>query len=218
MIIAIDGTSATGKGTLGRHLAEDFGYAYLDTGALYRTVAFEMAERGIPLDQVQQAAELARQLPFDRVGQLQDSPLIRTEEIGGNASKVAAMPEVRQALLHFQQNFAQNPVLANGQKAAGAVLDGRDIGTVVCPDAKAKIFMTARADVRALRRVKELEQRGLHPNFERILTEIAERDKRDTERKTSPLKPAEDALILDTSDLSIEAVYQKAVDFIQTKK
>ncbi len=209
MIIAIDGPAAAGKGTLARRLAGEFDFAYLDTGALYRAVGLTLLKRGIDPADTKAAEDASVNLDL----RLFDDPELRTEATGGAASKVAAMPGVRANLLDFQKNFASNPP---GGKS-GAVLDGRDIGTVVCPDADLKLFVTASAEVRAERRRLEMEGRGQAADFDAILADVRARDERDMGRKDAPLKPAEDALLLDTSNLDIDAVFLRAADLVRDK-
>ncbi len=214
-IIAIDGSSATGKGTLGLKLAQTFDYAYLDTGALYRGVAYKMMQAGDDLTDEIKATAVANGLSSAQMLHLQDESSIRTETCGKGASIVSSVPSVRQALFDFQRRFALNPIKKDGTPAKGAILDGRDIGTVICPDADFKFFLTARAEIRAQRRLKELQLRGLCVIYEDILSEIQARDKRDSERKTAPLKPAEDALIIDTSDMTADEVYARVVRYME---
>ncbi|WP_286829491.1 MULTISPECIES: (d)CMP kinase [Kordiimonas] len=209
MIIAIDGPAAAGKGTLARRLAEKFNFAYLDTGALYRAVGLTLLKQGI--DPTDTKAAEAASTDLD-LGLLDDSDL-RAEATGGAASKVAAMPAVRANLLDFQKNFAKRPP----EGKTGAVLDGRDIGTVVCPDADLKLFVTASPEVRAERRRLEMEGRGQQADFDAILADVRARDERDMGRKDAPLKPAEDALLLDTSNLDIDAVFLRAVALVQER-
>ncbi|MBO5997572.1 MAG: (d)CMP kinase [Alphaproteobacteria bacterium] len=217
MIIAIDGTSAAGKGTLAKRLQEFFDYAYLDTGALYRAVGKRVLDAGLdPTDEVA-ATKAAKELSPENMLQLQKDPSIRNEVCGAAASKVSAIPSVRKALFDFQRNFALHPVKEDGTPAKGAVLDGRDIGTVVCPDAEVKLFLSASAEVRAKRRQKELQEKGICAIFDEILNDVKKRDERDSSRATAPLKPADDALILDTSDLTIDDVFARAIDFINKK-
>ncbi|WP_374762985.1 (d)CMP kinase [Yunchengibacter salinarum] len=202
MIIAIDGPAASGKGTLARRLARFFNLAYLDTGSLYRAVGLQVLRAGgDPADPV--AAEAAARA-LDRT--LLDDPALRAEGAGKAASQVAAVPAVRQALLDFQRDFAARP--PGG--CAGAVLDGRDIGTNVCPDADVKLFVTASAEERARRRTQELSDRSDPAAYDRVLADIRRRDARDSDRATNPLRPAEDALLLDTTDLDIDAVFDRA--------
>jgi cytidylate kinase len=201
-VIAIDGPSGSGKGTVAQLLATELGWHFLDSGALYRILAYAAGQRGIALDAAAALAELARTLPVtfsptnSRISldgvDIKDE--IRTESAGNAASKVAAIPEVRVALLARQRAFRTAP---------GLVADGRDMGTVVFPDAAVKVFLTASAEERARRRYKQLIEKGLDANLSDLVTAIAERDRRDAERSVAPLKPAADAEILDTSDLDI---------------
>jgi len=205
-IIAVDGPAASGKGTLARALARHYGFAYLDTGSLYRAVG--QAVRAAGHDPSDETAALAAAHGLD-VSAI-DEAAIRTREAGEAASLVAAMPAVRAAILDFQRDFARNP--PGGEP--GAVLDGRDIGTVVCPGARAKIFVTARPEIRARRRWLELKNSGLDVSETQILEDIKARDRRDAERAASPMRPAPEAHLLDTSDLSIEAAFDAAVSII----
>lgn len=207
MIIAVDGPAAAGKGTLARALAAHYGFAYLDTGSLYRGVALALVRAGIAPSDAEAALKAAENLDPAEI----DPAAIRTAEIGEAASIVAAMPPVRAAILAFQRRFAEMPP----NKAAGAVLDGRDIGTVVCPDADLKLYVTASAEVRAKRRFLELKEAGSPLSEAEVLADVVARDKRDMERATSPLKPADDAHLLDTSNLSIETAFGSAVDIIE---
>jgi len=205
MIIAVDGPSASGKGTLARRLAQHYGLRHLDTGALYRMVGLAvLLSGGDPADE-KAAYAAARTIDLS----LLENPELRSEVTGGAASKVAAQPAVREALLQFQRDFARE----NG----GAVLDGRDIGTVVCPDADVKLFVIARADVRAKRRHAELVSYGVAPPYEAVLADIEARDARDMNRAVAPLKPAPDALLLDTSDLDIDAAVQQALSLVDRR-
>jgi len=195
-VVAIDGPAAAGKGTLARALAAHFGFQYLDTGLLYRAVGAKVADGHEPLTAAQNLA----------VEDLARSDL-RSVEAGQHASKVAVIPEVRSALLDFQRAFAD--------RDGGAVLDGRDIGTVICQNANLKLYVTARAEVRAKRRWDELEQ---SESYEAILAAVIERDERDMNRADAPLKPAADAHILDTSDLSIKDVLQTAITLVNAAR
>jgi len=206
MIIAIDGPAASGKGTLGKRLAEHFGFAHLDTGLLYRAVARVLLDRNVPLEDREAAAEVARTLD---VSQLDDSRL-RGAAMGEAASVVSAYQPVRDALLAFQRQFGTRP--------PGAVLDGRDIGTVVCPDAEVKLFITAAPEERARRRHLELQSRGEQAEYEAILADIRRRDERDMNRSTAPLKPAADALTLDTTHLDADAAFRAALDLVGRKR
>jgi len=205
MIIAIDGPAASGKGTLARRIADHWGLPCLDTGLLYRAVARDVVASGFKPCDPWAALAAARRL--DLAG-LADAAL-RTPQAGDLASIVARIPEVRRALLAYQRAFAAQP--------GGAVLDGRDIGTVVCPDADAKIFVTARAEVRAKRRHLECLARAEDVTYEAILRDIQRRDERDASRNSAPMRPAPDADLLDTSDLDIEAAFDAAVGLIKRK-
>ena len=206
MIIAIDGPAAAGKGTLARRLAQHLNLAYLDTGLIYRAVGKKVLIVGAdPEDAAAAEAEARAMRPEDlQLGGL------RTDEVAQAASKVSTVPGVRAALLEFQRDFAAYP--PDGK--AGAVLDGRDIGTVVCPEAPHKLFVTASMEVRAERRVKELQDRGLEAIYARVFEDMKERDARDSERAVSPLEPAKDAHTLDTSDFDADQVFQAALDLI----
>ena len=209
MIIAIDGPAAAGKGTLARRLAQHLGLALLDTGLLYRAVALEVVRQGHDPSDAAAAVAAAQELGPD---DLEETDL-RGEAVAGAASQVAAIPAVRAALLDFQRNFAHHPP----ESAKGAVLDGRDIGTVVCPDADAKLFLTASLDVRARRRLKELRDRGLEAIPSRVLHDMSERDARDAKRDVAPLEPAIDAFVCDTSDRDADAVFAAALEFIRSR-
>jgi cytidylate kinase len=199
MIIAIDGPAASGKGTLSRLVSEHFRLAWLDTGSLYRAVGLKMLRNGDDPADREAAEKAAKSL---NPNELTNSEL-KTEVVGLAASKVAAIPEVRQALVGFQRSFAQTP--PGG--AQGAVLDGRDIGTVVCPDADFKVYVTASPEARAHRRFLELRDKGDTVTEQEVLAMTRERDARDTNRGESPLKTAEDAYLLDTTNLSIDAAF-----------
>lgn len=214
MIIAVDGPAAAGKGTLARSLARHFGLAYLDTGAIYRAVGLAVLESGGDPQDPEAATKAAQELGFDMF----DHPDLRNEATGEAASAVAAIPAVREALLEFQRNFAENPPPANPSgEAMGAVLDGRDIGTVVCPDTPFKIFLIAAPTVRAERRVKELRNRGVEAISAEILRDMEHRDAQDKSRAIAPLVPARDAFVLDTSELDADAVLSAAVSFVNSK-
>ena len=202
MIIAIDGPAAAGKGTLARRLAEHYGLAYLDTGSLYRAVAHAVLEAGRDPAEPGAAADAARAL---EPGGCDDAEL-RTAAVAQAASIVAAIPEVRAAVLDLQRKTAR--------AAPGAVLEGRDIGTVVCPDADVKLYLTATPEVRAGRRWRERVPAGDGADLATVLAEIEARDARDRARPIAPLRQAADALLLDTTDLDIEAAFRKAVELI----
>lgn len=198
LTIAIDGPAASGKGTLARRIADYYHLAHLDTGLTYRAVAHEMLKRGWPLDDAAHAVAAARQVDLSNL----DKHGLSAHAVADAASKVAVIPEVRRILVDKQRTFAG--------RAGGAVLDGRDIGTVVCPDADVKLYITASAVVRAGRRLRDIEDRGGTAVLDDILADIEQRDRRDTGRADSPLRPAEDAHLLDTSEMSIEAAFQAA--------
>lgn len=209
MIIAIDGPAASGKGTLARRLAARWGLAYLDTGLLYRAAGLKVLRTGGDPAQADAAVAAAGAITAeDLVG---DD--LRGERAGEAASQVAAQPAVRAALLEFQRRFAGDP--PNGAK--GAVLDGRDVGTVICPQADAKLFVTAAVDVRAERRWKELRDKGQTVIQQAVLQDLKRRDERDSSRAIAPLRPAEDAFILDTSGMDADAVFDAAVDLIRDR-
>ena len=202
MIIAIDGPAASGKGTLGKRVAAHYGFHHLDTGLLYRAVADALLDRGRPLDDATAATAAARGL---EVGAL-DEVRLRRRGLAEAASVVSAHAEVRAALLELQRAFSR--------RAPGAVLDGRDIGTVVCPDADVKLFVTATAEERARRRALELRAAGLKVDEAAILADIRRRDDRDANRPIAPLRPAADAILLDTTNLDIDAAFRAAIDLI----
>jgi cytidylate kinase len=205
MIIAIDGPAASGKGTLAKRVAAHFGLACLDTGLLYRAVARDVLEQERSLEDEAYAARVARTLD---TATLHD-PALRLPGVGDAASVVAKFPKVRAALLDLQRDFAR--------QEPGAVLDGRDIGTVVCPDADVKIFVTATAEVRARRRYAEQKARGEPVTYEGVLASIRQRDERDASRADAPMKAASDAILLDTTELDIEAAFDAAVGLIKRK-
>lgn len=198
--VAIDGPAAAGKGTISKAVAAHFGFAHLDTGVLYRAVGRRVLDAGNTADPI----EIARNLSPD---DLERSDL-RTAAVAQAASKVAVIAEVRAALVQFQKDFAQ--------RDGGAVLDGRDIGTVICPNADAKLFVTASAEVRAERRYLELSAKDNSITREQVLTDVKARDERDAGRDVAPMKAADDALILDTSSMSIETAVAAAIAHIQT--
>jgi cytidylate kinase len=209
VIVAIDGPSAAGKGTLAKRLAAHFDLAHLDSGGLYRAVGLKLLRAGQDPADAALALAAARSL---RPEDLED-PALREEATGKAASIVAAMGPVRQALLDFQRDFARTPP---GGKA-GAVIDGRDIGTVVCPEAEVKFFVTASDAVRARRRSEELQGRGEIAIYARVLKDMRERDARDSQRSVAPLVAAEDAFVLDTSDLDADEVFAAALEAINQK-
>ena len=206
MIIALDGPAASGKGTLARRLAAHFGLPHLDTGLLYRATARALMEAGERLDDERRAVEAARGLALMDF----DEEQLRGREMGEAASVVAALPAVREALFDMQRSFARRP--------EGAVLDGRDIGTVICPDATVKIFVTASPETRANRRALELARRGEKVNYAEVLEDIRKRDERDSHRSSAPLLAAADAVMLDTSALDVEGAFAAALAIVMGKK
>ncbi|MEZ5583391.1 MAG: (d)CMP kinase [Candidatus Competibacteraceae bacterium] len=214
-VIAVDGPGGVGKGTLCRALAEQFGWHFLDSGALYRLTALAALRQRIPLENESRVAALAQRLDASFPSAAHDSrvllagedvsELIRSEECGNAASIVAAMPAVRDALLRLQRNFRQSP---------GLVADGRDMGTVVFPDAQVKIFLTASPEACAIRRHNQLKEKGIDVSLANLIDDIAERNRRDSQRSVAPLRPASDAHVLDTSELSITQVKECAVGLV----
>ena len=204
-VLAVDGPGGAGKGTLCRRLAERLGWGLLDSGALYRLVALAAVDSDTALDDEPGLAALARRLPARFAGERvllggQDvTEAIRSEACGDRASRVAALPAVRTALVGLQRGFRRSP---------GLVADGRDMGTVIFPDAELKVFLTASADERAMRRYKQLKEKGFDVNLRHLSAEVAARDRRDAERAVAPLRPAPDAFVLDSTDLSIDAVVE----------
>lgn len=209
MIVAIDGPAAAGKGTLARRLADHLSLAYLDTGLLYRATGLGVLQAGGDPDDPAAAEAAARELSPDHLS----DPELRADTTAQAASKVAVVPAVRAALLDFQRGFAAHP--PKGRK--GAVLDGRDIGTVVCPHADVKLFVVASVEARAERRLKELRERGLEAIEARVLQDMKERDARDSQRDVAPLAPADDALVLDTTEMTPDAVFETALAHIAEK-
>ena len=212
-IIAIDGPSASGKGTLARRLAAHYDFAYLDTGLLYRAVGIAVLRQNGDPSAADLATAAARSLNPETLLSLANDPALRQDTTSVAASKVAAVPAVRAALLKFQQDFCTAPPLGK----SGCVLDGRDIGTVIAPHAKVKIFVTASAPARASRRFKELQKRGETVTYDAVLQDMTERDARDAERAIAPTKPAADAILLDTSDLTAEQALTAAIAIIDKK-
>jgi cytidylate kinase len=203
MIIAIDGPAASGKGTLGKRLARHYGYRHLDTGVIYRAVAKALLDIGADLTDEARAVAAAMELDPEKFG----DPVLKTQKVGEAASVVSAIPRVREALVDFQRQFAAGP--------PGAVLDGRDIGTVICPNADVKIFVVADAKVRARRRTLEAKARGEDADEALVLADILRRDERDQNRMIAPLKAAADAYLLDNSHLDIEGGVRAAIDIIE---
>lgn len=206
MIIAVDGPAASGKGTLAKRLAAHLGLPHLDTGLLYRAVARTLLDRGAGLDDAEAAAEAAARL--DAAGL--DEARLRGAAMGEAASRVSLHPKVRNALLDLQRAFAHRP--------GGAVLDGRDIGTVICPGAQVKLFVTAAPEVRAERRFREAQARGEAVDYGTVLADIQARDARDSGRALAPLVPAADAQLLDTTHLDIDAAFRAALDVVEARR
>jgi len=213
-VITIDGPSGVGKGTLAQYLTCKTGFHLLDSGAIYRALAYGAVKNNLALDDIPGLVNLAEKLPveFKATSILYDgvdvTSKVRTEEVAGVASTVAVIPEVRAALLQRQKDFAQSP---------GLIADGRDMGTVVFPNSPVKLYLTASAEVRAERRVKQLKNQGVDANITQITQDIKERDERDTGRKTAPLRPADDAIVIDTSELDIQEVCKKAESLLWDK-
>ena len=201
-VVAIDGPAAAGKGTLARKIAEHYGFDHLDTGLTYRATAKALLDRALPLDNEAVAEEVALNLDLSGL----DRAVLARHEVGEAASKVAVMPKVRRALVEAQRKFSQ--------REPGSVLDGRDIGTVVCPQAPVKLYITASAEVRAKRRYDEIIAGGGEASLDEIQADVEKRDARDMGRADSPLRPAEDAHLIDTSKMSIEAAFQAARDLV----
>jgi cytidylate kinase len=203
MIIAIDGPAASGKGTLAKRLAAYYGYRHLDTGVMYRAVAHVMLTAGLDLNDEVKAAEIAIRLDTRTFA----DPALKSQAVGSAASVVSALPKVREALVRFQREFAASP--------PGAVLDGRDIGTVICPDAEVKIYVVADPRIRAHRRTLEARSRGEAADEDAVLADILARDERDQKRSIAPLKQAPDAYLLDNSHLDIEGGVRAAIDIVE---
>jgi CMP/dCMP kinase len=203
MIIAIDGPAASGKGTLGKRLAHHYGYRHLDTGVIYRAVAKALLDARADLTDEALAVAAALELDPEKFG----DPVLKTQKVGDAASVVSAIPGVRRALVNFQRQFAADP--------PGAVLDGRDIGTVICPEADVKIFVMADPKVRARRRTLEARARGEDANEAEVLADILKRDERDRNRAIAPLKAAADAYLLDNSQLDIEGGVRAAIEIVE---
>jgi len=206
-VVTIDGPAASGKGTLARRLADRFGFAHLDTGALYRATALRVLDQAEDPSDPAIAEAAARRVDM----QMLSNPRLREPAVSAAASVVAAIPAVRSILLELQRQFAAHPPAP----AKGAVLDGRDIGSVVCPSADAKIFLTANAETRARRRLAELRQQGATAIYENVLQDMKERDARDSERPTAPLIAAPDAIVIETGTLDADAVFERACDLIE---
>ena len=204
LVIAVDGPAASGKGTIARALAKHFGLPHMDTGLLYRAVALNLWRWGGDPGSEFEALRACDHLGFDP-----DDPELRSEPVSKIASRISAYPSVRSALLERQQTFARQP--------SGAVLDGRDIGTIIAPDADVKLFVTASTEVRAQRRMRELMGRGMPAHYEDVLVDIRARDERDSHRAVAPLKQAEDAILLDTSELDVDDAIAEAIRLVSER-
>jgi cytidylate kinase len=202
MIIAIDGPAASGKGTLSRRLADHFGLRHLDTGLTYRAVAASLLANGKPLGDEAVAIEVAHNLDLAQM----DKSVLSAHEIGEAASRIAVLGGLRKELVELQRRFAETP--------PGAVLDGRDIGTVVCPHATVKLFVTASPEARARRRTDEMISKGQEAVYASVLEDLKRRDERDSQRTVAPMKQADDAVLLDTTEMDIETAFQTAVDIV----
>ena len=212
-VIAVDGPAASGKGTLARRLAEDLGFAYLDTGKLYRYVGrYVLDSGGAPADEATATAMAEKIRDRLRPEEL-DDPRLSGHEAGNAASKVAQFTGVRQALYDYQLAFADTPP----DNAPGAVIDGRDIGTVIVPDAAVKLYITASTRVRAQRRYQQLQTSNSATTYDTILQDMYERDRRDAERESAPMKPAEDAYVIDTSDMDVAAAYRAVAEIVHNR-
>ena len=209
-VIALDGPAAAGKGTLARKLAAHFGYAYLETGLLYRAVGIRVLRQGADPAESEAAVAAAKALTAE---DLEDEAKLRSDEAANAASLVAAIPEVRKVLVNFQRDFAARPPGGAG----GAVIDGREIGTVVCPVAEIKFFVTASLEARANRRLKELRERGIAGIPSRVLRDMQDRDARDSQRDTAPLRMADDAILLDTTELTADEAFAAALKSIEAR-
>ncbi|MDR3126685.1 MAG: (d)CMP kinase [Rickettsiales bacterium] len=208
-IIAIDGPAGVGKGTLAAKLASHYGWATLDTGSLYRAVALHLLEHGFDMENIDEAGAVTAAAAMTASGKLLEysrRPEIRRSDISQYTSKIAAIPKLREAIRQYQVDFGRHP--PNGAK--GAIAEGRDIGTAIFPDAPVKIFLTARPEVKARRRYDEYREKGAEADYNAILSDMMERDRRDTTRADNPLVPSQDAVIIDTSDMDREQVFEAA--------
>lgn len=211
IIIAIDGPAGSGKGTVGRRLAHEFDFAYLDTGLLYRGIGYLFLKNGIDPASDAEVRHYLEALSFQDLWDSLQNPILRTEEVGIAASKASAYQVVRDRLLDLQRNFAHTPP----DDKEGAILDGRDIGTVICPDAQLKLFITADLEVRAKRRFFELKEKQPDVVYEDVLADIRSRDERDSKRTVAPLKPADDAIVLNTSHMSTNQVFEFCMEKVR---
>jgi len=218
LIITVDGPSASGKGTLARRLADQFHLFYLDTGAVYRAAAKHILDTGGHPDSPTDAEKSAIFIRDHLTWEMLEDKALRTDIVADATSRSSCFPTVRNILLDTQRQIANHPpVLLHHKPFQGSILDGRDIGTIVCPDAHVKLFITANSEIRAERRFKELTSKAIKTSYETVLQEMRSRDERDSTRVTAPLKPAPDAIIIDTSTMDSDAAFQRAVEIIRSK-
>lgn len=218
LIIAVDGPSASGKGTLARRLADQFHLFYLDTGAVYRATAKRILDAGHIPDDVEAAVSAAQYIRDHLSWDMIEDPALRNDVVADATSRSSRFPAVRDIITETLRRYATHPPMKPSQKHfQGSILDGRDIGTVVCPDADVKLYVTANAEVRAERRYKELAAKGIATTYATVLQDVMDRDARDSGREASPLKPAEDAILLDTSTLNADTAFDQATEIIRSK-
>ncbi len=217
MIITIDGPAGSGKGTIAGALAQKYKMAYFDTGMVYRAVGLLMVLGGYELNNEEQATYFATHLTFPQMMELSKNKDFRSDVGSRAASMVSAIPSVRSALLNMQKNFALNPVFADGTPANGAIYDGRDTGTVICPQAELKLYVVADLKVRAERRCRDLINAGHNVTFDEVYTDMKARDERDSNRATAPLKPAPDAILVDTSNNTLEDSLKVIVPLVEAR-
>lgn len=218
VIIAVDGPAGGGKGTLARRLADQFHLSYLDTGAIYRAAAKRILDEGRNPDDPEAAVSAAIYVRDHLSWDMLNDPKIRSDEVADATSRSSLFPAVRDILMDTQRLYAHHPLKKPGQPMyQGSILDGRDIGTVVCPDADIKFFVTASVEMRAERRFRELQNRGIDTTYDAVLRDMIDRDARDSTRVVAPLKPADDAIIFDTTAMDADAAFEKAADIIRTK-
>ena len=217
MIITIDGPAGSGKGTIAAALAEKYKMAYFDTGMVYRAVGLQMVLDGADLSDKAKAAAIAKDLTFPQMMELAKNKDFRSDVVSKAASVISAYPIVRAALLAMQKNFALNPVFADGTPAKGAIYDGRDTGTVICPQADLKLYVIADLSIRAKRRCADLNAAGHDITFEQVYADMKARDDRDLNRSTAPLKPAPDAVVIDTTNFKLEDSLKVIVPLVEKK-
>lgn len=215
MIITIDGPASVGKGTLASRIADFYSLAYFDTGMVYRATTLEMILDEQDITNEELAETYAKKLTFRRMLNLSKLPEFRGVEMGKKVAIVASHTKVRKALLNMQRDFAKKPILEDGSKADGVVYDGRDTGTVVMPEANLKLFVTASSEIRAERRLKEFQARGMETTYEEVLHDIRLRDEKDSNREFAPLKAADDAIIIDTSDMNAFEVFEHTCEIVE---